>query len=257
MDHSFQFVPVSFGQIEHAVKAYLNSLPSATDSFHEEHVISANHYQILVGGETAGFASIRQESTITQFKLSVPYRHLGQPIFARLRRHEHVQSALFPTNDQFFLAHALDDYRQLAKQACFFALASTRVLPVASGNTLRLAVAANLDVIRKETGDFFETPEHLVAKGEIFVVERDGEVAGFGVMESSRLYEKTASIGMFTVERFRNQGVGATTIALLIGECQQRGIRPVAGCWYYNHSSKRTLEKAGMYSPTRYLRVEY
>ena len=76
-------------------------------------------------------------------------------------------------------------------------------------------------------------------------------------MEPSRLHPQTASIGMFTVARARNQGVGTATIALLIGECRRRGIRPVAGCWYYNHSSKRTLEKAGMYSPTRYLRIEY
>ncbi len=257
MDQPLRFIPIPFDQIEHEVMAHLASLPPVTDSFHEEHVISANHYQIIVDDSVAGFASIHKESAITQFTLSEPYRHLGQPVFARLRRHEHVQSALVPTNDQFFLAHALDDYRQLAKQACFFALASTRVLPIPSGNTIRLAVVSDLDLIRKETGDFFETPEQHVAKGEISIVERDCEVAGFGVMEMSRLYQKTASIGMFTVERFRNHGVGATTIALLIGECQQRGVRPVAGCWYYNHSSKRTLEKAGMYSPTRYLKVEY
>ncbi|MGI8406666.1 MAG: GNAT family N-acetyltransferase [Thermomicrobiales bacterium] len=257
MDQSFHFVPVSFAQIEHKVKAHLALLPSATDSFHEEHVIAARHYQISVDDAIAGFASVHGESSITQFVMSEPYRHLGQPVYARLRRHEHVQAALVPTNDEFFLSHALDDFRQLAKQACFFALASTRVKSASAGYTLRLADARYLDLIRQETGDFFETPERHIANGEIFVIERENEVAGFGVMEMSRLYEKTASIGMFTVERFRNQGVGATTIALLIGECQRRDIRPVAGCWYYNHSSKRTLEKAGMSSSTRYLRIEY
>lgn len=257
MDQSFRFIPVSLAQIEHEVKAHLALLASATDSFHEEHVISAHHYQIAVDDAVAGFASIHGQSTITQFVVLEPYRHLGQPIYARLRRHEHVQSALVPTNDEFFLSHALDDFRQLAKQACFFALANTRVVSAPAEYALRLADALDLDLIRQETADFFETLERHIANGEIFVIEREDEVAGFGVMEMSRFYEKTASIGMFTVERFRNQGVGAATIALLIGECQRRGIRPVAGCWYYNHSSKRTLEKAGMYSPTRYLRIEY
>ncbi len=30
-----------------------------------------------------------------------------------------------------------------------------------------------------------------------------------------------------------------------------------AGCWYYNHRSKQTLERAGLYSPTRLLRISY
>jgi GNAT superfamily N-acetyltransferase len=62
---------------------------------------------------------------------------------------------------------------------------------------------------------------------------------------------------MYTAERFRRQGVGTATIALLIEECRGQGLRPVAGCWYYNHRSKQTLERAGMYSPTRLLKVEY
>ena len=58
---------------------------------------------------------------------------------------------------------------------------------------------------------------------------------------------------MFTIEPFRNTGVGTTTIALLMAECSRRGLRPVAGCWYYNHGSKRTLERAAV-TQTRLLR---
>ena len=55
---------------------------------------------------------------------------------------EQVQSAFVPTCDEFFLAHALDDYRQLAKQAYFFAA------PAGNGE----AVAAN--PVSHATGDF-------------------------------------------------------------------------------------------------------
>jgi hypothetical protein len=47
------------------------------------------------------------------------------------------------------------------------------------------------------------------------------------------------------------------TIAMLIEECRRRSLRPVAGCWYYNHRSRRTLQRAGMYSPTRLLKIDY
>jgi GNAT superfamily N-acetyltransferase len=62
---------------------------------------------------------------------------------------------------------------------------------------------------------------------------------------------------MHTIEKFRRQGVGTATIQLLIDECRRRGLRPVAGCWYYNHFSKKTLERAGMYTATRLLKVDY
>jgi hypothetical protein len=51
--------------------------------------------------------------------------------------------------------------------------------------------------------------------------------------------------------------VGTATIAMLMEECQRRSLRPVAGCWYYNHRSKQTLERAGMFSPTRLLKIDY
>jgi GNAT superfamily N-acetyltransferase len=62
---------------------------------------------------------------------------------------------------------------------------------------------------------------------------------------------------MHTIEKFRRQGVGTATIRLLIDECRRRGLRPVAGCWYYNHFSKKTLERAGMYTATRLVKVDY
>ena len=76
-------------------------------------------------------------------------------------------------------------------------------------------------------------------------------------MVKSRFYPDVASIGMYTIEPYRNSGVGTATIALLVEECARRGLRAVAGCWYYNHASKRTLERAGMVTQTRLLRIEY
>ena len=69
-------------------------------------------------------------------------------------------------------------------------------------------------------------------------------MTGFGLLMPSKLCPDVASIGMYTLERFRRKGVGTATIALLIAECAGRGLRAVAGCWYYTHLSKRTLERA-------------
>src|SRR5918993_1193489 len=115
------FAPVQFAEIREATRQHLRALPSAIDSFLEDRILASNHYQIAVAGETAGFASIHEERLITQFALTEHYRRCGQTLFGELRRMEQVRSAFVPTCDEFFLAHAIDDCRQLAKQAYFFA----------------------------------------------------------------------------------------------------------------------------------------
>ena len=256
MDARFTMVP--FAAIEGDLRRHLAVLPSTIDSFLEEHIVPAAHFRILVAGETAGFASVHEEKLITQFSLADPYKRHGQRIYSQLRRLEQVQSAFVPTCDEFFLAHALDEYRQVAKQAYFFATAPDTPPPTLAANvTLRPAVPADTAFIRQESSDFFEDIERHIAAQEIFVTLRGDEPVGFGILIASALYAAVASIGMFTREPFRRDGIGTATIALLIAECHRRGLRATAGCWYYNHRSKRTLERAGMFSATRLLKIDY
>jgi RimJ/RimL family protein N-acetyltransferase len=250
--------PVAFAEIREATCQHLRALPSAIESFLEDHILASNHYRMVVAGETAGFASIHEERLITQFAVAEAYRQYGQMLFGELRRMEQVQSAFVPTSDEFFLANAIDEYRQLAKQAYFFATPNGAREALATDHySVRPAVMDDADFVRQETGDFFEDLERRVAAGEVSVTLRDKEPVGFGILVKSALYEDVASIGMYTIERFRQTGVGTATITMLIAECRRRSLRPVAGCWYYNHRSRRTLQRAGMYSPTRLLKIDY
>ena len=252
------FAPVAFAEVREATCRHLGGLPSAIDSFLEDHILASNHYRIVVAGEMAGFASIHEERLITQFALAESYRRCGQALFGELRRLEQVRSAFVPTCDEFFLAHALDEYRQLAKQAYFFATPPGIGEAVATAPySMRPATLDDADFVRQESGDFLEDLERHITTGELFVTLRDEEPVGFGILVKSTLYEDVASIGMYTIERVRQAGIGTATIAMLIAECRRRSLRPVAGCWYYNHRSRRTLLRAGMYSSTRLLKIDY
>src|SRR5215208_7437489 len=252
------FAPVAFPEIRDAARQHLRALPSAIDSFLEDHILASNHYRIVVAGETAGFASIHEERLITQFALAEPYRRCGQELFRELREMEQVRSAFVPTCDELFLAHALDDYRRLAKQAYFFALPpGVGEAGATDRYSMRPAAMDDADLVRQESDDFFEDLERHIVAGELFVTRRDEEPVGFGILVKSTLYEDVASIGMYTIERVRQAGIGTATIGMLIAECRRRGLRPVAGCWYYNHRSRRTLQRAGMYASTRLLKVDY
>jgi Acetyltransferase (GNAT) domain len=118
MDITFE--PVQFAAIREDIARHLSALPSAIDSFLEEHILESTHYRIFVSVERAGFTSIHRGNLITQFWLQPSYKKDGQAIFQQVKKLEEVQAAFVPTCDEFFLAHALDEYRQLHKQAYFF-----------------------------------------------------------------------------------------------------------------------------------------
>jgi RimJ/RimL family protein N-acetyltransferase len=247
--------PVAFDTIRVQVKQHLESL-SSIDSFLEGHVLESNHYQIFISGEGAGFTSIHKGSLVTQFSLFPNYKKYGQDIFAKVKRLEEVQAAFVPTCDEFFLSHALDDYRELNKQAYFFA-APPDLPEDSSPYILRQATGSDLEIIKTDSDDFFGNVQNYVDKQELFLVLQGNECVAFGLASRSELLRDTASIGMFVIERFRQQGVGTATLRLLIDECQKQNSRPIAGCWYYNHLSKKTLEKAGMFTQTRLLKIDF
>lgn len=252
------FVRAEFTDVKDDISRHLDSLPRPIDSFLEDHVRDSNHYVIEALGTRAGFASIHSGGLITQFSLEPAFRSLGQSAFQGLRRLENVGAAFVPTCDEFYLSHAIDDYRQLLKQAYFFETPPSSGVAVGSGAySLKVASAADEGAIREQSGGLFGDVRKRIECGELFVTERAGVSVGFGILAKSSFQRSVASIGMFTLEPFRGAGVGTATISLLIGECSRQGMRAVAGCWYYNHPSKRTLERAGMTTQTRLLKVEY
>jgi GNAT superfamily N-acetyltransferase len=250
------FDRVAFAEIGDRVRAHYAALPSPVDSFLEDHILASTHYRIAIDGEMAGWLSVHQEHLITQFSLEERFQARGQAVFAEARRMEQVHSAFVPTCDEFYLAHALDTYRRLEMQAYFFVTGpAPRSRP--DGYSLRQASADDHALIADASGDFFDDLDRRIAAGELFVTERGGAPVAFGISVPSALYEQVASIGMFTIEAHRRTGAATATIAGLIDQCRAAGVRPIAGCWYYNHGSKRTLERAGMRSPTRLLKIGF
>jgi RimJ/RimL family protein N-acetyltransferase len=252
-----QFEPVPIEDVREEIGAHIAALPGSVDSFYEDHVLLSKHARVVLGGQYAGHAAIHDESLITFFSLKPGFRAHGEAVFNALRRREQVTSAYVPTCDEVFLAHALDDYRKLTLQARLFKHDRAR-MPMMAPDNLTLRPARHNDAgLLREASSHFDRIDQRIEAGELFVLERDGEPAGLGIREMSRLVPGRASIGMFTREEQRQRGVGSAVVALLIQRCREQGIEPVSGCWYYNHRSRRALERAGMTSTTRLLKFEF
>ncbi|MFN8489895.1 MAG: GNAT family N-acetyltransferase [Caldilineaceae bacterium] len=253
-----KIVETQISVLKPMVANYLAHLASPIDSFLEDHILASKHYVILLNGETAGYCAVHKTSLLTQYYLHDEFKQQGQAVFQRLKKLEAVQAAFVPTADEFFLAHALDEYKQLDKQAYFFQTRKNHdVLTMDSSIGGRLAQPSDTALIKAYAGDFFDEIESSIQKEQIYVMTKEQTCVGFGVLAKSELQPAWASIGMYTRAEFRNQGIGRNIIRYLINECRRQQRQAIAGCWYYNHLSKKTLESAGMYTQTRLLKVSY
>jgi hypothetical protein len=233
------------------------SFPAPIDSFLEARISSSEFYEIWVDSEQVGLTAVHEENLVTFFALYPPFRKLGQDVFREIRRLEKVQAALVPTCDEFFLSHAMDEHWGLRVQGYYFVSGGELVSPHPNPCTLRRAGIGDIVTIQRESDDFFQEVPPKVAKGQLYVASRNGETTGFGILEHSQLCGDVASLGMFVLEQFRKQGVATEIVRLLIEECVKFSLRPVAGCWRYNHGSKKALEGAGMITQSRLLRIDF
>lgn len=240
---------------------YVTSLSHPIDSFLEQHIWDAQHYIIRLDDSVAGYCSIYKEGTLTQFFVSEQYRAFSQRIFAEIKHLEKVTGALIPTSDSHFLAHALDNYQRLEKQAYFFQDSENKEKNISelqrSPVQLEMAKPNDLDLVKKLSADFFDQLETRIKHHEIFSAKYGHDTVGFGIIEQGKILTDYASIGMYIVEAYRQQGFGSWVLRHLKGIVYNQGRKPTAGCWYYNHNSKKTLQKAGMQTSVRLMRFYF
>ncbi len=249
----------SFEKIKERLWKNINDRTTYFDSFLEDHIMKSNHYQVLADSNQIGYFSIFENNLLTQFYLDNDYRHISQEVFDKVKRFEYIEKAYVPTSDEFFLSHVFDYSKKIDTQAYFFkdserAIAADKIL---DGFNISLGHQEDIELIKAKSGKFFDDVEKQVEGQEIYIGYIDDTIVSFGIIEKSNLYNNVASIGMFTIPGDRQSGIGRNTLLRLKGLCYENGITPIAGCWYYNHNSKKTLESAGMFSQTRLLAAHF
>ena len=100
-----------------------------------------------------------------------------------------------------------------------------------------------------------EDYEDVIEKKELYVLEKEKEMLGIGIVVRNKIMENCISIGVLTKASKRKLGVGRSIILHLKRIAFELGLTPVAGCWYYNAESRLTLESAGYITKSKLLRV--
>jgi GNAT superfamily N-acetyltransferase len=245
-------------EIQFLIEEYIHGLSSPFDSFLEEHILASTFYMIQEGSEVVGYYAIHIKEILTQFYIRRSYQSHSQKIFRQVLGSNTVKSLFVPTCDELFVSLALDKDFTISKQAYFFQDSQVEIPEsyVLGDEAFRPAILDDLQQIQQICGDFLDQYEQRIANGEFFTYYRGSMLLGIGVVQKSKMIKGLASIGMFTNEAYRKQGIGRFIILQLRKWCDQQGIKPVSGCWYYNEASKRTLESAGMVTKTRLLNIK-
>ena len=251
----YQIVASDWRSMAGLLAAYLQGIKGILDSFWEEKLIQGRVYGILYEGRMIGFFSIYQENTLTSFYLQPDAFPLEQDAFRAATRQEFVKQALVATGDEYFLSLCMDLAKGVERQAFFFQRKHDEEM--ANEIELTLASQKDLKVIVQNSEDFFEDPAGQIRRKEIFLAKRLDELVGFGVYERGKLRKEFVSIGMYVIPVHRKQGMGTKILRRLQEIAIGDGLEPIAGCWVWNHASKKTLECAGMGAVARYLKVSF
>lgn len=257
----FSYVKLSSDEALPQLIAYAENL-RLVDTYWEYYVrCDGEINDIYANGTIVGFFCIHTaEQLLSAFYIHENCLCLAQTIFKDILTRFAPKSAFVVTSDEFFLSilsdHASDNGLKFQSEAYFFDEVSDVELQEKYSN-LKLIQADVCHISELQNLDFFDNLA-VDDESDVKYLLYDGDdLLGAGHIQTMVLSDKYGAIGMVTAPEHRNKGVGSAIILLEKQICKSRGLIPIAGCWYYNYASKRTLEACGFASKTRLLRVVF
>ena len=237
-----------------AVNAHLGSLKYPIDSWLEDKLLGGDLYRFERDGLCVGYCVI-EERTLRFFHVLREYYKDASAMLARIVREFGIEKVMVMTQDSQLCALLVEWDYDKERLACWFADSGCDVdaADIAQSAVFRKAQQSDAERIRGISGDFFDEDsegyyslEERIDAGNMFVLEQDDKLLGCGIVRDGRVMKDVLSIGMFTSPEYRQKGVAKTILLNLKNWAYAHGKTPVAGCWYYNTLSRRSLEAAGM-----------
>lgn len=94
-------------------------------------------------------------------------------------------------------------------------------------------------------------------KFKFYKIISDNEILGYGSTGKMVNNKKNVDIGNYTLPKHRGKGIGRSMIINLSEIAISKGLIPVAGCWYGNKESIRTLISAGFIPENRIFYIRF
>ncbi|KAF0193924.1 MAG: N-acetyltransferase GCN5 [Bacillota bacterium] len=254
MNFSHEFRASNLQENGELLAAYLQSLPSPMDSYLEDNLDKSQIFSIMASDTHIGFLGV-QGATLWFFYVVKSHTRHAQAIFEEATHKLNVKEVFFQTYDNLLVSLVMDWEFEKKKGAYFFEDTFHMKRPSLSfaNTSFTQAEASDFSFIQQETNNFFDALD--LSNGEIFMLHAGDDLLGCGISVRGRYFTDYTSIGMVTCTRFRKQGVGKLILWHLKEWCYEQGLIPIAGCWYYNTLSRKTLESAGLTPRARGMRA--
>ncbi len=237
------------------VEKYKKQISIPYDDFLEAFIIESEFYSIEIGSQKCGFFGINNKR-LTILYIEDIYFSKGIRIFEKIKNTYKLKDAFIPNTDIAAISVILENHKAIKIQALHFSDTDRSVRSAEFGKEyFRPAEMVDLDEIQNLAGDFLDNYGAVIAKKELYVLEKEKEILGIGIVVRNKIMENCISIGVFTKESKRKLGVGRSIILHLKDIVYELGMTPVAGCWYYNAESRLALESAGYITKSKLLRV--
>lgn len=249
-------------EIRDVLNSHMNSLAYPMDSFLENSLTESEIFSIVKEETIIGYAAV-QGDYLFFFHIILQEFQSAPEIFEEFCKGYNVSRVQVMTQDALMVALISEWEYKKTKCACYFIDGETLHKPDTqiSEAIFRKAIIDDIKLIEEKTEGFFNesnplrNPDRTLIKniesGCVFVLMDRNELLGCGSVEKGVYFKDCVSIGMVTVREKRKSGVGQTILWHLKEWSYENGLKPIAGCWYYNVLSRRTLEKAGMIAVSR------
>ncbi len=241
---------------------HLDALPEAIDALVEILVRSADAYLIRARGQTVGYVVVDGEHRMLEFHVREEFEVHAHDLLPRLVDELSVRSALIQTFDALFLACALDIQREVVMRGALTRHYFPRALPVIDRIRYeqRAAVPSDVAAILASDQDVFTHEGRLaqaIARGEVFVFERDEALVGFGLLRRMHRDRPHVEVGIAVDAPFRNKGYAIYLLRDLVERCITDGFEPICGLSRANEASVRMGSRIGLVARHRLIEIVF
>ena len=244
--------PSDMAALDSIIRAHICTLATPYESWSEDCLYESRFFALHCNGAPVGYAAVF-EKTLRFFYVKPEHFASAPALLEKVVCELVIERVQVMSQDPLLCALIAEWEYDKEKMACLFTdarVVTSNALPDA---VFRTAEAGDIPAIRRASGDFFDGPsggyaslEQRISEGLIFVLEEAGLLLGCGIAEKSRLMPQIVSIGMSVVREQRRRGAATRILTELKSWAASQGLTPVAGCWYYNTLSRRSLEASGM-----------
>lgn len=244
----------NYAQVEDLVTGHISTLAFPFDSYLEDILLDAQLYCFVRDDYPVGYFAV-SEQTLQFFHIIKSQYRYAPLLLERAVTELKLSDVRVISQDSRLCALMVEWDYESERGACWFTDSGTEVVSASKvpGGVLRKAQPGDLGAVQQATGDFFSEESggftslsQRIDAQTIFMLEEKGELLGCGIVENGRVCTDYMSIGMFVCPQHRQKGVARSILLGLKDYAYAKGKKPLAGCWYYNTLSRRSLESAGM-----------